>query len=317
MNKLSVITGFLGAIKNRYMEYQGGRTLEEKLERASKIKNLDGVELCYPADFKNVETLIKLIKEYKLGVSAINFRSRRTGKWWRGSFSSNIEKERKEVVAELKEAMDLSVRLNCNRVTTCPLNEGFDYLFELEYLDAFKYLEETFSEVAEYNPEVRICIEYKLNGPRVRCIFGTAGETLAFCQKLRKENLGVTLDFGHALLARENPAQSACMLAASNKLFYVHINDNDRSWDWDMIPGAYNFWGIIEFFYYLKKLGYNDWFAHDVFPKEINTVETSNVVTSNDIKLMKIAERIDMQKMKELLAAKNPPQTIKYLYSLL
>jgi len=32
---------------------------------------------------------------------------------------------------------------------------------------------------------------------------------------------------------------------------------------------------------------------------------------------MKIAERIDMQKMKELLAAKNPPQTIKYLYSLL
>lgn len=54
--------------------------LEEKLERASKIKNLDGVELCYPADFKNVENLIKLIKEYKLGVSAVNFRSRRTGK---------------------------------------------------------------------------------------------------------------------------------------------------------------------------------------------------------------------------------------------
>jgi len=35
------------------------------------------------SDFKNVENLIKLIKEYKLGVSAVNYRSRRTGKWWR------------------------------------------------------------------------------------------------------------------------------------------------------------------------------------------------------------------------------------------
>ncbi len=317
MQKFSVITSFLGSIKNRFMEYQEDRTIEEKLEMANKIEGMDGVELCYPADFKNVENLIKLIKGYKLGVSAVNFRSRRTGKWWRGSFSSNIERERKEVVAELEEAMDLSVRLNCNRVTTCLLNEGFDYLFELEYIDVFKYLEDTFSEVAEHNPKVRICIEYKLSGPRVRCIFGTAGETLAFCQKVGKENLGVTLDFGHALLARENPAQSACMLAASNKLFYIHINDNDSNGDWDMIPGAYNFWVIIEFFYYLKKLGYDDWLAHDVFPKEIDTVETFNAVTSNDIKLMKITERIDMQKMEELLIAKNPPQTIKYLYSLL
>lgn len=317
MNKLAVITGFLGSVKDRFMQYQEERTLEEKLRMASRIENLDGVELCYPADFQEVDKLTRLIEKYGLGISAINFRSRRAGKWWRGSLSSNIERERKEVVADLTRAMDLATALKCNRVTTCPLNEGFDYPFELEYIDASRYLEETLGEAAEHTSEVKICIEYKLNGPRVRSILGTAGETLAFCQKLGKENLGVTLDFGHALLARENPGQSACMLAASNKLFYVHINDNDRSWDWDMIPGAYNFWEIIEFFYYLKKLGYNDWFAHDVFPKEIDTVDTFNAVTSNDIKLMKIAERIDMQKMKDLLAAKNPPETIKYLYSLL
>jgi len=84
-----------------------------------------------------------------------------------------------------------------------------------------------------------------------------------------------------------------------------------------MISGAYNFLKTIEFFYYLKKLGYNDWFARDIFPKEIDTVETSNTVTTNDIKLMKISEYIDMKKMRELLVDKNPPQTIKYLCSLL
>lgn len=42
------------------------------------------------------------------------------------------------------------------------------------------------------------------------------------------------------------------MLARAGKLFYVHLNDNDRNWDWDMLPGAFHFWEFLEFFYFLK-----------------------------------------------------------------
>jgi hypothetical protein len=52
-NKFAIITAFLGETRNRYMVYQGNRTLAEKFEVAKTIPGLDGFELCYPADFEN------------------------------------------------------------------------------------------------------------------------------------------------------------------------------------------------------------------------------------------------------------------------
>ena len=81
MNKLAIITAFLGAVKNRYMTYQEDRPLEEKFQMASKVEGIDGLELCYPVDFEDLKKLKELLKQYNFGVSAVNFRSRRTGKF--------------------------------------------------------------------------------------------------------------------------------------------------------------------------------------------------------------------------------------------
>ena len=318
MNKVAAITGFLGAVRNRYMEYQPARTLEEKLRLASKIPGLDGLELCYPADFENRELLRSLLERHDLGVSAVNLRSRRSGKWWRGSFTSEDPSERDDVIQEMKRAMDCATDLGCNRVTTCPLNEGHDYVFEMNYADAYAYAEESFAQVCAHNPEVSVCIEYKWNDPRTRCLLGNAGEALSFCLSVGASNLGVTLDFGHSRYAGERPAQAACLLARADKLFYVHLNDNDGNWDWDMLPGAYNFWEFVEFFYYLNEIGYDDdWYACDVFPKEINTVATFGAVTTLIRKLEDVTGRIDERTMKYLLVKRDPSQTIPYLYSLI
>ena len=213
MNKLAIISAFLGGVKNRYMTYQADRTLEEKFKVAAQIENLDGLEVCYPADFADVNLLKSLLADHGLGVSAINVRSRRTGKWWRGSFTSARTEERAEVVDDFKRAIDLAVELGTPRISTCPLNEGHDYVFEMNYLDAYRYAEETFSAICAHNRDIKVCIEYKWNDPRVRCLLGSAGETLAFCQAVDAENLGVTLDIGHAILSAERAAQSAAMLS--------------------------------------------------------------------------------------------------------
>lgn len=317
MNKLSVITNFLGEIRNRFLVYQEDRTLTEKFQLAKQIKDIIGVELAYPKDFVDYELLKKLLKDYNFEISAINFRSRRSGQWFRGSFTSAMEHERKEVVKDMKKCIDYARDLGCPRITTCPLNEGQDYIFEIDYESAYCYFEETLREIAEYAKEIKISIEYKQSEPRVRSLLANAGETLAFCQNLGMDNVGVTLDFGHSIFAGESPAQALVMLARANKLFYIHLNDNDRVADWDMIPGAINFWDNIEFLYYLKKIRYDDWIAFDVFPKEINTVETYNSVTSMTKKLMEIANRIDEEKIQELLIQRNPAKTIEYLYSLI
>jgi xylose isomerase len=318
VNRLAIITAFLGGVKNRYMTYQDDRPLTQKFGLASEVDGIEGLELCYPGDFSNMSELKGLLARYHLEVSGINFRSRRSGTWWRGSFTAQSANERREVLEDLKRAMDHAADLGCNRITTCPLNDGSDYLFEMDYIRAYDDAAETFSAACAHNRQVRICIEYKESDPRARCLFGNAGETASFCHLTGADNLGVTLDIGHALYTGERPAQSAVLLSRAKRLFYVHLNDNDGRWDWDMLPGAYHFWEFVEMLYYLRQLGYDDdWYAFDVFPKEIDTVETFKAVTTLTRKLEEIVRRIDQEQMQALLAARNPTKTVPYLYSLL
>lgn len=219
------------------------------------------------------------------------------------------------IVADFKKAMDVAAELSVDRISTCPLNEGHDYVFEMDYIKAYAYAEETFGAICAHNPAIRVCIEYKWNDPRTRCFFASAGETLSFCQAVGNPNLGVTLDFGHSLQTGERPAQAAAMLARYGRLFYVHLNDNDRNFDWDLMPGAFHFWEFIEFFYYLRQLGYtDDWYAYDVMSKEMDTVETFITVAEVTRKMEFLADKIDRDQMDGMLTERDPSQTMRYLY---
>ncbi len=318
MNRLSVITAFLGAARNRYMTYQPERTLADKLAMAARIQGLDGLELAYPADFEDPALLAGLLADSGLGISAVNFRSRRTGMWWRGSFSSALAAERQEVVDDMRRCMDLSAALGCRRITTCPLNDGADAPFEMDYVQAWDDAAEAFAAVCAHDAATRIAIEYKISDPRARCLFGTAGEVAAFAGIVGAANLGATLDIGHALVAGENAASAAALLAKAGRLFYVHLNDNDGRWDWDMLPGQYHVWEFVELFHTLERLGYDDdWYGFDVFPKEIDTVENYSAALGLTRQLERLAGRIDPERMAALMAERNPARTVPYLYGLL
>ena len=318
MNKFAIITGFLGQQRNRFMHYQDQRPIETRLEMASRVKGCDGVELCYPEDFGDVALVKELIGRYGLGISAMNFRSRRPGQWMRGAWTSESPQERADAMDDFKRFLDIAAELGVNRVTNCPLNDGSDYLFELDYERAYDYAAECYGALAAYNRDIRVCIEYKENEPRGRCLFGLCGETLAFCEMVGAPNLGITLDFGHALCAGERPAQAAVQAAKMGRLFYVQVNDNDGVFDWDMLPGSMRLWDNIEFFYYLRRLGYdNDWYSFDVIPKEQDPVENFNAAFEITRKMEAITDRIDVPTMEALLKERNPLKTQPYLFSLL
>ena len=317
MNKIAIITAFLGGVKNRYMQYQPDRSLRGKLELASRIPGVEGVEVCYPQDFKDLKELRVVLLETGLGVSAVNVRSRREGKWLRGAFSSEDPGERKEVVEEFKAACDAARELGAKRITTCPLNDGHDYPFELDYRNAYAYASDTFDQVCRNAPDIQICIEYKWNDPRTRCLLGSAGETALFCSTVGAKNLGVTLDFGHSILSGERPAQAAVLLHQADRLFYVHLNDNDRNWDWDMLPGAFNLIELIEFFFYLKELGYrDDWYAYDIMSKEVDLHRTFETAVKITRKVEGMADRIDGDRMRELLHRRDPAASLEEVYEM-
>jgi xylose isomerase len=315
MNKLAAITAFLGGQKNRYIVYEPERNLREKLEIAHRAEGLDGVELCYPADFEDPAGLRRLLADTGLGVAAVNVRSRRSGKWLRGSFTSQDPGERAEVVDDFRRAIDMAREAGTMRITTCPLNDGHDYAFEMNYFDAYRYAEETFAAICAHDRGVKVCIEYKINDPRTRCLLGSAGETAAFCAATGAPNLGATLDIGHSLLAGERPAQTVAMLHRAGRLFYVHLNDNDHSFDWDMLPGSFNLWEFVEFFFYLREAGYDgDWYSYDVASKEIDTAEFFTAVTRMTRRMEEATARLDRAKTLELMKGRNPARAMLNLF---
>ena len=213
--------------------------------------------------------------------------------------------------------MDAAAELGCNIVTTALLNDGADYPFELNYIRAFNDSLAGIKEAAEYRPDVKISLEYKASEPRAHCLFNNAGKMAYFCQLTGKDNVGVTLDTGHALQAQEIPADSAAFLGTTGKLFYVHVNDNFRNWDWDMVPGTVNLWDQIEFALYLKRLGYNSWITADVFPQRHDPIRIMEKTFEWMDFIFDIVEKIDEKKIFELMETEDAFTILDYLRSFL
>jgi len=316
MARLAILTLFMGQTRNRFLQYQEPRTILEILEMAGRTEGCEGVELRYPGDLADPKAVKAALERNDLGIAAINFASVRPDRWLRGAWSSTNPAERRAAVDDFKRCIDLAREIGAPRITNCPLNDGIDYAFELDFARAYDQAAECYAEIADHDPSFPICIEYKISEPRVRSLLGNAGETAAFCQIVGRDNLGVTLDVGHALFANENASQSAALLAKAKRLFYVHLNDNDGRADWDLLPGAVHPWELVEFLWTLGRLGYDDWMTFDIVPKEAEPVEFFATAARLTRKYEALVRQIDAPRMEALLEAKNPSRTLGYVHTL-
>ena len=270
----SVMPGMLGRIFDRFHEYQPARTFREQLEMVKQVRGAAGIEAVYPSDFADVNESVKLIKDSGLEVSAVNLNVKAHDKWQAGSFTSPDPQLRREAVRDLKIALDLAAELGSDMVTCCPLIDGHNYAFQADYLRQWGWLEEGIAAGARHRTDVRLSLEYKLNESRNYNILADVGRTLYLCERLGMPHVGVTVDVGHALIAKETPAEAMCLAAQAGRLFYVHLNDNGREWDWDMLPGAVNFWDLIEVVFYLDRLDWEGWLSYDVVTRNGDVVES-------------------------------------------
>ncbi|WP_324718010.1 sugar phosphate isomerase/epimerase [Carboxydochorda subterranea] len=269
----SVMVGVLGRYADRFHEYQPPRAFAGNLELARRIAGADGIEVVYPQDFADVDETIRLIERSGLPVSAVNVNVKSEAKWRTGSFTSPDPAIRAEAVRYLKVGMDLARELGAGMVTCCPLIDGWDYSFQVDYAKQWSWLVECISEAARYRPEVKLSLEYKPFEARNSIVLPNLGTTLHLCNVVGQPNVGVTMDVGHALTAGETPAASATIALAAGRLFYVHFNDNNRLWDWDMIPATVHVWEVIETLFYLHRLNWSGWLSYDVFVKNGNPEE--------------------------------------------
>jgi xylose isomerase len=139
------------------------------------------------------------------------------------------------------------------------------------------------------------------------------GQALHLCDEVGLPNVGVTMDVGHALIAKETPAAMVCLAAEAGRLLYIHFNDNGREWDWDMIPGAVNLWDVVETLYYLDRLGWTGWFSYDVINRDGDALRTQQAA----LRSMRAAEyllaKLGREELAALIQAGDPARTMEHL----
>jgi len=311
--KQAIITGFLGKLKDRFCDYHEARTPEEKIAAVAQVPGAAGIEIVYPYECEDLGGVKKALKKHKLGVAAVNVNIKAEPDFGRGSASVNSRKLRDKAVRFICEGMDAAAELGADKVTCCPLSDGYDYLFEVDYQRAWKNMVGTFKEAARHRQDIRLSLEYKGSETRVNCYLDTAAKTFCLMQDIDESNLGVTIDVGHALYAGETVAESVCLAESKGIPYYIHINDNNRKWDWDLIPATRNLWDYLELFVYLKKFNYQGWVTSDMSPMRVDPVQAFERTIATTEKFIQIAERLDSRELFQMMSEERTVEILKWL----
>ena len=299
------------------MGYRDDLAIEEKIALGGRTKGLDALILQYPAVVTNDNAgrVAQLMKDEGLDVAAVDA-SLFNRQFKRGAFTNPDPKLRREAIEVAKRTVDMAERLGTPYAGIWLGQDGYDYLFQRDYNDIWKYELDALAEVAAYNPKIKICVEYKLREPRYYMTIASVGKSLHMCHVIGAQNLGVTLDVGHCLMGRENPAESAALLMQNGKLFSAHFNDAYGVDDDDMIAGSLHIWQILELIMYLEDGGYDGWWGLDYFPYREDISRAAEISIANVLALREWSKQIDRAKLRELQQSGDATETQQYLHEL-
>jgi len=309
----AIITGFMGKLRDRFCEYHEDKTPLGKIAAIAQVKGAKGVEIVYPYDLEDLGGVKEALKKHELGVAAVNVNIKAEPEFVSGSSSVISKQLRDKAIQFICGALDAAAELGADKVTCCPLSDGYDYLFQVNYQEAWNNMVSTFKEGASHRKDIRLFLEYKASEPRVQCFLDSAAKTMCMIRDIDEPNLGMTMDVGHALIVGETPAESLCLAHSAGIPYYIHINDNNRRWDWDLIPGTRNFWDYLELFFYLKEFNYEGWVTSDMSPMRVDPVKAFERTIATTEKVIEIVNRLDSGKILSMMREDQLLETLQYL----
>ena len=273
------------------------------VKRAGTVKGLTHLDLNYPDHAeKNFDDMLIGISDNGLSVNGLAMRYYTNPAFKIGAFTNPDKKVRQEAIDLTKKGIDAAMKSGSKLMTIWLGQDGFDYGFQADYKKIWKDEIDGIREVAEYNPECNISIEYKPNEPRSYSLLPNLNSTLLAISEIGLSNLGVTLDFAHMLYADEQPALSAAMVSTHSKLLGVHLNDGYAKRDDGLMVASVHHQATTELLYQIYKDGYKGVIYFDTFPDatgldpvlecetNINTVEkilkiVDNLLINNELTL--------------------------------
>ena len=258
--------------------YGAPRSVIDAINLAGQVRDLSVVDINYPyfgGAFSNADIKAALDKN-KLGVIGITPEIY-TREFSKGAFTNPDPGVRRRAHDLINEAADVVRYFKADYVKLWPGQDGWDYPFQVDHSVQWKNSLDGVGQLASENPDLKFVIEYKPREPRVRMSFGSVARTLLGIEKIGLPNIGILLDFGHALFGGESPADSAQLAIDYGRLFGMDVNDNYRAWDDDLVAGSLHPLELFEFFHVLHKNNWDGVWQLDQFPFRDDSVATANL----------------------------------------
>jgi xylose isomerase len=159
-----------------------------------------------------------------------------------GGYMSASEADREFALWRSFRSIDIARELGCDLIVLWLAREGTLCAESKNPVWATKKLVEAINKMLNYDKMIRICIESKPNEPIDRSICGTIGHVMAISAATTDpKRVGGNLESAHATLAGLDPAHEIGFAMAFDKLFTVHLNDqNGIKFDQDKTFGVEN-----------------------------------------------------------------------------
>ena len=123
-------------------------------------------------------------------------------------------------------------------------------------------------------------------------MLSTTGSVLALIAETGRDNLAVTLDFAHMLMAHEKPAQSIAMCLAQGRLKGLQLNDGWGAADDGLATGSVSLVQSLEAFFYLLRDGYAGTYYFDTDPIRENPIRECEINIARTKQLLAAARRL-------------------------
>ena len=223
----------LNSMKERLDLWKGADGVLGYIARQGLIEGLDLVDFNYPQhlhghpnDDNDLKNIWEALNASGLACGAICLRFPKDMQL--GAFTHPDLAQRQRAIQLTKNACEWALALGTNEVVVWSAFDGYDYALQVDYDELWSLEIAAFQEVCDAYPDVKVSLEFKPTDENTRFFtVPSTGAAVLLVKEVDRDNFGLTLDFGHCLLAGENPAQSVamvCRCAGRNKLFGFHFN---------------------------------------------------------------------------------------------
>jgi xylose isomerase len=238
----------------------------EAIARAGEVGRLSVVDINYPFDRGVTVVQVKAALE-RAGLRAIAVTPAVYSRTFRrGGFTNPDPQLRQQCIDLCKEATGAARELGADYVKFWPGQDGYDYPFQADYMELWDLSVRGVHAVASADPQMQFAIEYKSKEPRAHMTFSSAARTLLAIEETGLDNIGVVMDFGHSLFAKETPAEELQLLSRRGRLRSVEVNDNWREWDDDLAVGSVHVIETLEYLLAVRSINWTRPILLDQFP---------------------------------------------------